>query len=243
VLRDEDGAGLRLTLKFSRPVKVAKAELAGRDVPLEVHGDTAYGNFSLEGLGDFATLRVSAQDEHSEKELDSKPQVRPRFNIEEDRWDGYEPGSDTHHRFEVKPHPKSTSVVVLVDCSGSMSTRMTHAKVSAKALIRSQQATEVSLWMFVLGEVQMVHDFTEDKDALVAAVDRLRAEGGTPLAAAIRQAGTHLLRQGRYRNRILLIVSDGQETHGGSPPHEIRRLREMARDPEGDVEIKKRGWQ
>ena len=60
-----------------------------------------------------------------------------------------------------------------------------------------------------------------------AAVNGVSASGGTPLAAAIRSAGSYMRGNARSKNKTLIILSDGEESEGGNPPAEIRKLNDV----------------
>lgn len=116
------------------------------------------------------------------------------------------------------------SVVILLDSSGSMSDRMPgtgHSKLTAakgalkEVLRRMPVSTHVGLLVFGGGSDTWVYPLgPRDDSRLLAGIDGMRAEGGTPLGAYIKQAADRLLTErarhlgyGTYR---LLIVSDGE---------------------------------
>ena len=63
-----------------------------------------------------------------------------------------------------------------------------------------------------------------------AAIDTITAGGGTPLAAAIRDAGGYLRGNAGGKRLTLIVLSDGEETGGGDPPAEVRRLNDLTVD-------------
>lgn len=117
------------------------------------------------------------------------------------------------------------NLVVILDNSGSMSERMsgggTRIAAAKQALLKVLDQTpddaEVGVlllnsgpngrWLIPLGPL--------DKRALAQSVNRLSAEGGTPLGSSMKMAADALLElreKQRYGTYKLLIVSDGEAT-------------------------------
>jgi hypothetical protein len=97
--------------------------------------------------------------------------------------------------------------------------RIGRVKSSARAFVaQMDKADEVALWAFFdCDKIELVLPFTTDKQALLGALAPIEPSRGTPLAAAISAGGDHLIAQGRYDRRALVILTDGQETCQGNP--------------------------
>src|SRR5205814_153924 len=88
-----------------------------------------------------------------------------------------------------------------------------------------QPDDEVSLWAFFnRDDIRMVVPFTSDTGRVAQAVQGLSPSGATPLAASIARAGGYLLAASRHPRRVMVILSDGEETCNGNPSAEIRAL-------------------
>ena len=130
-----------------------------------------------------------------------------------------------------------TSVVILFDTSGSMKEtiaggkrKIDVAKDAAKAVLEKKTAAtnlEWALFTFRGSRPNLAVPFQEDTRALLEAVSHLAPDANTPLAATMRQAGEYALRAARYNSVRIIILSDGQETCGGDPAAEARRLKEL----------------
>ena len=120
------------------------------------------------------------------------------------------------------------SVVFILDLSGSMDdaaedggTRLEAAKAAlAEVLAQAPRdgSQEYALTTFSgCGGVEVPIGFTADAASVVDYSAGLVADGGTPLAAALRQ-GQHLgLDEASSENILLVLLSDGEETCDGDP--------------------------
>ena len=120
------------------------------------------------------------------------------------------------------------SVVFILDLSGSMDdeaedggTRLEAAKAAlAEVLAQAPRdgSQEYALTTFSgCGGVEVPIGFTADATSVVDYSSGLVADGGTPLAAALRQ-GQHLgLDEASSENILLVLLSDGEETCDGDP--------------------------
>ena len=142
------------------------------------------------------------------------------------------------------------AVAILVDTSGSMKERAPGDSrpkyvVAQEALAAMLDATDafvarrpdfpikIGIYTFS-SSVRVVRPIQPfDKPALRAAIDSLpRPGGGTAIGDALRTARPDLYRAGVFR-KYLLVVTDGENTHG-RPPDEVAR--EIFRKSEGAVQ-------
>ena len=104
------------------------------------------------------------------------------------------------------------SAVVVVDVSGSMdATAMAAAKSAAATFINSLGSLDsVSLVAFST-EVRLIHGFTQDKGALLGALEGLQPGGNTALYDALWTAIETAAGSGTAR-KIVVLETDGQNT-------------------------------
>ncbi|WP_338661153.1 VWA domain-containing protein [Pararoseomonas sp. SCSIO 73927] len=152
----------------------------------------------------------------------------------------------------VGPAPRrapASRVVVAVDASGSMAgatgaasgreTKMEAALRAARRFLDGLgQEVEVGLVVFghrgnarnegraaSCGSAEAVVPLAAGgRDAVGAALGRLRPVGWTPLAAGMEAAARQFRPSGREGEQLLLVISDGVETCGGDPVAVARRL-------------------
>jgi Ca-activated chloride channel family protein len=137
-----------------------------------------------------------------------------------------------------------TRVIVAVDASGSMAGRVSGrskldlAQAAARTFVQGLPA-EAEAGLLVFGEagdntprgkgpscaaIRLAVPIARDRAALVRGVTAIRAVGWTPLAAALRQAETLLVKGAGAGGQVIYVVSDGQETCGGDPVAAARAI-------------------
>jgi len=110
--------------------------------------------------------------------------------------------------FESEEYP--VTVVMLLDSSGSMADSMVYLQTaSAKFLSSLRENDKVSLYSFG-GMLKELAPFTEKKSELVDQIERIYADGGTPLYDAVVR-GVKLLTKVSGR-KALLLFTDGADT-------------------------------
>lgn len=104
------------------------------------------------------------------------------------------------------------SLGILFDTSGSMVDKIEGVEDAVLHFIETTiPEDEIFLTRFGNNDVQVVQDFTADRQQLRSALGRLRPRGGTPLYDAVI-TGLQFLQHGRHKKKALLIVTDGNDT-------------------------------
>ncbi|HEY9403426.1 MAG TPA: VWA domain-containing protein [Pyrinomonadaceae bacterium] len=108
------------------------------------------------------------------------------------------------------------SYSLLVDNTGSMRTVFDHMLRAGVALVAGKRAQdEMSVVRFVSRDrIELVRDFTRNRNALAAALDEMYVEGGhTALLEALYVAAEAVVTRapGDNRNRMLVVITDGGE--------------------------------
>jgi Ca-activated chloride channel homolog len=107
------------------------------------------------------------------------------------------------------------SMVLLVDSSISVSDRMAIAQgASARFVGGLRPDDEVRVTSFN-ERVNVLQDFTADKEALRGAIDRITAGGATALYNALYatlRGRAPQWAEGRLRRRVIVLLSDGEDT-------------------------------
>jgi Ca-activated chloride channel family protein len=141
-----------------------------------------------------------------------------------------------------------TRIMVAIDSSGSMRAVVGGERKieAAKTAVRSFLAElppEIEVGLVVFGHrgsgradgkdascapagAEIVAEPGRDRAPVLAAVDRARATGWTPLAGAISRAAEPFAASERLGEQAVYVVSDGVETCGGDPVAAARKLRE-----------------
>lgn len=113
----------------------------------------------------------------------------------------------------------ATSVVLLIDASGSMgdNNKIFQAKVAAKkAAANASKTTEIAVLSFDggcdAGSVRIVNGFSTDPNAAMKAIDGIQPGGGTPMYIATGVAVDYAQRYGKGKARAVVLMSDGGDS-------------------------------
>lgn len=224
------GRSAKLTLTFSRPVIVEALMLGEIVLEPQGQGDKWTATFTP---GDFeiaqATLTVTAKHAAlQERQLDN-PATVASWSNQDDRFNAYEPGPDSHHKIRLDP-PKGVGFAIVLDTSGSMEDngRIVQAKTALANLFDSGRITDqdkVALYTYGGCSVSEVVSFTDDISLVQEAIANAGTGGDTPLASSITVASTALAAQNVERG-VLVVVTDGEDSCDGSVVTALREARE-----------------
>jgi VWFA-related protein len=105
-----------------------------------------------------------------------------------------------------------TSVVILIDSSGSMKDKLPNVLASLAAFIDTlNPCDEVAILSFASrGGVRVLTLFTTDHAATTTSLRSIQPYGMTPLYDAIRE-GLETAGLAHYPNRMLLLITDGED--------------------------------
>ena len=130
---------------------------------------------------------------------------------------------------------------LLIDNSGSLRAQLPKVIEASKTIVNSNKPEDETLLVRFTGseQIEIVQDFTANKDEMLEAIETLYTEGGqTAIIDAVYVTAEHVARYRKgpslndRRRRALILVTDGEE-RGSSYRQE--RLFEMLR--ENDVQI------
>lgn len=146
-------------------------------------------------------------------------------------------GEDAWHVLNLSPWD-GTSYCFVVDVSGSMGekakqaqTRLEAVKLAARSFIEKMDPhDEASLWIFSgTDNIRLLVIMARDKQQVVDVLQKQGPGGATALAEAIYAGGDYLLTRGKYLNKALVILTDGEETCGGNPQAAAAHFRQRVR--------------
>jgi len=120
---------------------------------------------------------------------------------------------------QKKPAEIQTSIVLLIDTSGSMgdNNKIENAKAAARAAVQNVSKTnEIAVLGFSGdcsgGAVRYACPFTTDLNALLKAIDGLGPGGGTPMYIATGVAVDYAKKKARGKSATVVLMSDGGDT-------------------------------
>jgi Ca-activated chloride channel homolog len=120
---------------------------------------------------------------------------------------------------------------IIYDVSGSMGDLTSRSFLALRRLFETSHEEDEYFIIAFNDRVKLVQDFTTSPGTIMSRVIFVKAKGSTALFDGV-YLGIEKARQGRYRKRALLIISDGEEN---SSRYSGRELREMLK--ESDVPV------
>jgi Ca-activated chloride channel homolog len=120
---------------------------------------------------------------------------------------------------------------IIYDVSGSMEDLTSRSFLALRRLFETSHEDDEYFIIAFNNRVKLVQDFTTSPSKIMSRVIFVKAKGSTALYDGV-YLGIEKARQGRYRKRALLIISDGEEN---SSRYSGRDLREMLK--ESDVPV------
>jgi len=118
------------------------------------------------------------------------------------------PQSITTFRREDVP----ISLAILIDNSGSMREKRATVNAAALTLVRASNPQDEVCLVNFSDRAFLDQDFTNDVAALKKALEQIEARGGTALYDAMVAAASHLEKKGSRGKKVILVVTDGEDT-------------------------------
>jgi Ca-activated chloride channel family protein len=104
------------------------------------------------------------------------------------------------------------SIGILIDNSGSMREKRSKVNQAALNLVRASNPKDEVFVVNFNDEYYLDQDFTNDLLKLKEALEKIDARGGTALFDAVVASADHLKLHARLEKKVLLIVTDGEDT-------------------------------
>jgi VWFA-related protein len=135
------------------------------------------------------------------------------------------------------------NLAFLLDVSGSMG--MLHKFETAKKIIhglvgRLSKDDEVSLLIFADGAVELLVDFTKDKQRMLDRMEKLKPFGGTALRNAVAYSSRLLIQN--VGKKGILLLSDGVDNRSDLPMEEAIRMAGAVEIPIYAFELIRSKW-
>lgn len=119
------------------------------------------------------------------------------------------------------------SVLVLLDISGSMEINFAAIQAGLRSFVAEIRSDDQLGLMTFADTVQLVSPLDGPRDDLMRALGGLRSGGATALYDGIVQ-GLGVLAQARHHKRVLMLLSDGNDTKGKVGPGDAVRASERS---------------
>ena len=112
--------------------------------------------------------------------------------------------------FRAEYEPVSLGIVF--DTSGSMERKIEEVADAVAHFAATAERDDDMFLMRFSTRVELVQDFTDDRNRLARAAYNLRPGGATVLYDAVAEA-LDKIQQGRHRKRALVVITDGEDTN------------------------------
>jgi Ca-activated chloride channel homolog len=121
--------------------------------------------------------------------------------------------------------PVPVSLGILLDTSGSMTAgRMAAARAAINRFVFELLGDEDELFLMTFGlRVELLEDWTRDRDAISRAAGGAVTGGSTPMYDAVG-AALPRAESGRNRKKALLVITDGNDTSSRTSLGALRRM-------------------
>jgi len=124
---------------------------------------------------------------------------------------------------QVGVETRPIRMALLIDDSGSMKTKLSHAQTSAKHFVETLRPEDQALVIAFASEVRVLHDFTSNQERLIRALDLTRAEGGTAMYDALMTALEKFGVPSQDERRVVVLLSDGADSASSFSSDDVSR--------------------
>jgi Ca-activated chloride channel homolog len=161
------------------------------------------------GNGDFVfktevqevVLHATVEDDHH----------RPVTTLDKDAFHVFEDGKlqrITSFRREDVP----VALGILIDNSGSMRDKRSSVNAAALNLVRTSNPQDQVCVINFNNQYYLDQDYTGNLELLQNALGQIEARGGTALYDALEATSDHLMKTAKLRKKVILVVTDGEDT-------------------------------
>jgi Ca-activated chloride channel homolog len=136
-------------------------------------------------------------------------------------YDDDQPVEVTHFSAERTP----VSLGIVLDTSGSMAgEKIESARAAIYNFLQAlpDPADEFFMYRFS-ADPDLVHEWTDNRDAITRSLARVRASGGTAMYDAVAEA-VPMAQSGQNRKKAVVIISDGNDTNSQLGVREVKQL-------------------
>ena len=128
----------------------------------------------------------------------------------------YENGIQRHVT-NVVPTNEPFNLVLLLDVSGSVEERMDFIRKAARDFLRTTSPQDRIAIISFRDDIQVISDFTTDRQVLSKKLDEIDAGGGTALYDALGYVLAETLKQFRGERTAIVVMSDGDDNKSFIP--------------------------
>jgi len=121
------------------------------------------------------------------------------------------------------------SIALVVDNSGSMSTKRRSVNKSTLDLIQASNPQDEAFVVNFSDEAFIDQDFTSDVNKLRQGLSHIEPRGGTALFDAVAASADHLASDARHPKQVLILITDGEDNASTlNRDQTIRRVQQLS---------------
>jgi Ca-activated chloride channel homolog len=163
--------------------------------------ETVDGGFVFRAEVQEVTLQATVVDDHR----------RPVTTLDRNAFQVFEDGKPQHiTSFRQEDIPVALGVVI--DNSGSMRDKRPSVNAAALNLVRESNPQDQVCVINFNNESYLDQDYTGNVALLQDALERIESRGGTALYDALVATSDHLMKSAKLQKKIILVVTDGEDT-------------------------------
>jgi VWFA-related protein len=117
----------------------------------------------------------------------------------------------------VTPANEPFNLVLLLDVSGSVEERIDFIRKAARDFLRTANTQDRISIISFRDDIQIISDFSTDRQMLSVKLDEIDAGGGTALYDAIGYVLSNMLKQLRGQRTAIVVMSDGDDNKSFVP--------------------------
>lgn len=126
-------------------------------------------------------------------------------------------GSEPREVVSVEPTRTPFNLVLLLDVSGSVEERLDFIRKSALAFANTVSPQDRIAIISFRDDIQLISDFTTDRNLLAERIKGIEAGGGTALYDALAYTLVHTLKPLRDERTAIVVLSDGDDNRSFIP--------------------------
>ena len=126
-------------------------------------------------------------------------------------------GSEPREVVSVEPTRTPFNLVLLLDVSGSVEERLDFVRKSALAFVNTVSLQDKIAIISFRDDVQLISDFTTDRNLLAERIKDIEAGGGTALYDALAYTLVNTLKPLRDQRTAIVVISDGDDNRSFIP--------------------------
>jgi VWFA-related protein len=126
-------------------------------------------------------------------------------------------GNEPREVVSVEPTRTPFNLVLLLDVSGSVEERLDFIRKSALAFANTVSPQDRIAIISFRDDIQLISDFTTDRNLLAERIKEIEAGGGTALYDALAYTLVHTLKPLRDERTAIVVLSDGDDNRSFIP--------------------------